>query len=113
MVLFPKHVFKVICRYCDDRIEKRQKRLWNRIIPNRRLTFSLTKPIFITISVQDKIKGDINTRLTDTGTGIVSCCIVMWTWYVVSNSFIPFSLYTKLCYNTNRNINELYRLDIV
>jgi len=108
MVLFPKHVFKHICRYCDDRIEKRQKRLWNRIIPNRRLTFSLTKPIFITICVKDKIKGDI-----DTDTGIIRSCIVMWNWNVVSGSFIPFSLYTKLCNNTNRNINELYRLGIV
>tara|TARA_B100001540_G_C15804073_1_gene641245 strand:- start:122 stop:436 length:315 start_codon:yes stop_codon:yes gene_type:complete len=104
MVLFPKHVFKHICRYCDDRIEKRQKRLWNKIIPNRRLTFSLTKPIFITIWVQDKIKAD-----TDTDTGIIRSCIVMWNWNIVSHSFIPFSLYTKL----DDNINELYRLGIV
>ena len=104
MVLFPKNVFKHICQYCDDRIEKRQKRLWNKIIPNRRLTFSLTKPIFITIWVQDNIKADI-----DTDTGIIRSCIVMWNWNVVSGSFIPFSLYTKLCDNRH----QLYRLGIV
>ena len=109
MVLFPKHVFKHICRYCDDRIEKRQKILWNKIIPNRRLTFSLTKPIFITICVQDNIKADIDTDLTNIGTRLNRSCIVMWNWNVVSDSFIPFSLYTKLC----DNINELYRLGIV
>ena len=106
MVLFPKHVFKLICCYCDDRIEKRQKGLWNRIISNRRLTFSLTKPIFITIWVQDKIKAD-------TDTSIIRSCIVMWNWNIVSESFIPFSLYIKLCNNTNINRNELYRLGIV
>ena len=109
MVLFPKHVFKLICRYCDDRIEKRQKRLWNRIIPNRRLTFSLTKPIFITIWVQDKIKADTDTRLTDTDTGIIRSCIVMWNWNIVSESFIPFSLYTKL----DDNRIDLCRLGII
>tara|TARA_B100001093_G_C26459048_1_gene855627 strand:+ start:253 stop:690 length:438 start_codon:yes stop_codon:yes gene_type:complete len=35
MVLFPKNVFKLICQYCDDRIEKRQKRLWRSIVPVR------------------------------------------------------------------------------
>ena len=104
MILFPKHIFKLICQYCDDRIEKRQKRLWNRIIPNRRLTFSLTKPIFITIWVQDKINTDMNTD-----TGIIRNCIVMWNWNIVLDSFIPFSLYTKL----DDNRIDLRRLGII
>ena len=35
MVLFPKHIFKHICQYCDDRIEKQQIRLWKSIVPVR------------------------------------------------------------------------------
>ena len=33
MVYFPLKVFKLICEFCDDRLEQRQKFLWSLITP--------------------------------------------------------------------------------
>ncbi len=54
MTYFPTNVMKNILSFTDDRIEKKQRNLWNQITAVRRLCLEISPLEFVDITITDK-----------------------------------------------------------
>jgi len=54
MTYFPTNVMKNILSFTDDRIEKKQRNLWNQIIAVRRLCLEINNLEYVDITITDE-----------------------------------------------------------